>query len=287
MEAIFLLPVDEIKNIDLSEPIYVEELGGFYIIEEIKEYTNGQTPVMVKLIKLLDDLRGIVEYEENLVPRISLVASGVPANSPYTFVHSIVSNTSFFDYAPTGVSTVTYKKLTQSIDTGGVYTGAVISHDFTPASPYTQIVHTVSASLPITTLEEGWYEVEVTDPTQGLVSNKDYAYMGDNSTTPNASITFYPDPINSSNEPSGSTMCLYNFNNFVTAPTSATLTWQKINFTSGAAIGPQRTTSWPVSPLSGQIVHDFVDGVGFYLATLESNDGTQNSPPFLGSYNII
>ena len=52
VEAKFLLPVNIIRDLDLSEPIYVEELGGFYIIEEIKEYSNQHTPVNVKLIKL-------------------------------------------------------------------------------------------------------------------------------------------------------------------------------------------------------------------------------------------
>jgi len=52
----FLLPVDVIKKLDLSKPIYVGRLGGFYIIEEISEYTNPETPVTVKLIKLITEL---------------------------------------------------------------------------------------------------------------------------------------------------------------------------------------------------------------------------------------
>lgn len=55
-EASFLLPVQEIKDLDLSIPIYSEELGGFWIIEEIAEYSNAQTIVTVKLIKLIDNL---------------------------------------------------------------------------------------------------------------------------------------------------------------------------------------------------------------------------------------
>ncbi len=52
-EAEFLLPIREVKEVDMSEPIYVEGLGGFYIIEEIQEYVNEQTPVKVKLIKMI------------------------------------------------------------------------------------------------------------------------------------------------------------------------------------------------------------------------------------------
>lgn len=52
----FLLPLDVVKNIKLEEPIYINNLGGFYIIEEIEEYIDAQTPVNVKLIKLpIDD----------------------------------------------------------------------------------------------------------------------------------------------------------------------------------------------------------------------------------------
>lgn len=51
----FLLPQDVIKNIDLSEPIYLSEMNGFWIIEEISEYENKQTPVVVKLIRVVDE----------------------------------------------------------------------------------------------------------------------------------------------------------------------------------------------------------------------------------------
>ena len=51
-EATFLLPINEIKNLKLSEPVYIEDLGGFYIIEKIAEYVDSKTPVKIKLIKL-------------------------------------------------------------------------------------------------------------------------------------------------------------------------------------------------------------------------------------------
>lgn len=56
VEASFFLPVNDVKTLDLSEPIFVNDLGGFFIIEEIAEYTNAQTPVRVKLIQLIDNL---------------------------------------------------------------------------------------------------------------------------------------------------------------------------------------------------------------------------------------
>jgi len=57
VEAKFLLPVSEIKELDLSKPVFVEGLGGFFIVEEIAEYVNAQTTVNVKLIKLVDNLK--------------------------------------------------------------------------------------------------------------------------------------------------------------------------------------------------------------------------------------
>lgn len=51
-QATFLLPLLVIKTFDISFPIYVESLGGFYIVEQIGEYIDNTTPVKVDLIKL-------------------------------------------------------------------------------------------------------------------------------------------------------------------------------------------------------------------------------------------
>tara|TARA_R110000851_G_scaffold162614_5_gene306456 strand:+ start:1764 stop:3953 length:2190 start_codon:yes stop_codon:yes gene_type:complete len=51
----FLLPISEIRNLDLSEPIYVDKLGGFYIIEEVSEYVSPSALTSVSLIKLIDE----------------------------------------------------------------------------------------------------------------------------------------------------------------------------------------------------------------------------------------
>lgn len=53
-EPSFLLPIDIVKNIDLSRPIFIDGLNGFWIIEEIAEYENSQTPVVVKLIRMIN-----------------------------------------------------------------------------------------------------------------------------------------------------------------------------------------------------------------------------------------
>lgn len=50
----FLLPSNLIRNLDLTIPVYIEQMGGFYIIEEISEYENPQKKVIVKVIKMVD-----------------------------------------------------------------------------------------------------------------------------------------------------------------------------------------------------------------------------------------
>lgn len=51
-QATFLLPISVIRNLDISLPVYIESLGGFYIIEEVEEYIDNVTLVKVNLIKL-------------------------------------------------------------------------------------------------------------------------------------------------------------------------------------------------------------------------------------------
>jgi hypothetical protein len=51
-QATFLLPILVLQTLDLSKPVYIETLGGFYIIEEVEEYTDNLSVVKVSLIKL-------------------------------------------------------------------------------------------------------------------------------------------------------------------------------------------------------------------------------------------
>jgi hypothetical protein len=53
----FLLPVNVIKTLDITKPVYVNDLGGYYIIEQISEYVDSKTAVNIKLIRLVDNLR--------------------------------------------------------------------------------------------------------------------------------------------------------------------------------------------------------------------------------------
>lgn len=50
--ATFLIPLYVIQNFDITKPVYIESLGGFYIVEEIPEYTDDITPIKISLIKV-------------------------------------------------------------------------------------------------------------------------------------------------------------------------------------------------------------------------------------------
>lgn len=64
-EPSLLLPIDVVKNIDLSQPIYINEMMGFWIIEEIAEYENSQTPVVAKLIRMVDSAEYSGDYNND------------------------------------------------------------------------------------------------------------------------------------------------------------------------------------------------------------------------------
>lgn len=51
-EPTFLMPPEIVRGLDISQPIYLYELGGYYLIEEIGGYVDQSTPVKIKIIKL-------------------------------------------------------------------------------------------------------------------------------------------------------------------------------------------------------------------------------------------
>ena len=72
----FLLPVDVVRNMDFSVPVYIEKLRGFYIVEEISEYVNHEISVDVKLIKLLINDIIIPPGSDTVAPNIGTLSVG-------------------------------------------------------------------------------------------------------------------------------------------------------------------------------------------------------------------
>ena len=282
VEAKMLLPVDIIRGIDMSQPIYLEELGGFYIIEEIREYTNGQTPVVVKLIKLLDDYRGLEAFSQSFPPSLSLSFQQIAAGSGQTFF-SIQSITTYNFYTPANAAAVTYTRLTDSIANGGVPSGLVLTGTVPFVSPYSNQVHQIDSSSPITPSEEGYYEIVVEDSVQGVTSNTVVAYLGDNSppTPPSIALTTnFPQP---SGLATGVEEFFYNFADHVNL-TTATLTYQKWDWFNGVSAGVVRTQSFSITPTSGNINITFIDGAGFYHVDLTSNEASSVAPAMGGFF---
>lgn len=260
VDAQYLVPVNVMRTLDISEPIFVEELGGFYIIEEVAEYVNSRKLVTVKLIKLIDDLRdlGIGPADPNnppAPPSIVVSSSSSSPNGFTSFVYTMVNNITFFDYIPNSASIRARQLSTYS---PGVtpdpsdYTGFEFNGPVT-VPPYVNTFANFSGSLPLGS-QEGWYEVQVTDgDDSSLVSNLEYVYLGDNTPPPPPSLSIYVDPGEVYGD--GLASVLWGVNNTINPPTFIELVFQKA--TGGGLNGPfvpignEVVISLPTSPTTG------------------------------------
>ena len=281
-EAKFLLPVDRMNQLDMSLPVYIEELGGFFIIEKIEEYVNGQTPVTVKLIKLIDDLRGYIANP--VVNSITLSVYSIFPNSIGQNIYQIYSSASFNNYIPTS-ATITYRQLTDSIENGGTYNGYTVSGVFVfdANTNYNAAQHSLLAQLPMTEFEEGHYEVQVTDDS-GLESNLAYGTLGD-FTIPPASVSMYIQTFlipQNSGVASGTFRVDYSTEGHT--PITLTLKYRKANFM-GGYLAPERTVNLLLAGNETPLTVTPVDGPGFYEISIES-DLAESPPGVLSGYFI-
>lgn len=179
VDARFRIPVDIIRNLDLSEPIYVEELGGFYIIEELAEYINGEIPVNVKLIKLIDNLRGLLPDPDTPppVPSISLSSSAIAPNGFTSFNWTLSNTYSFNNYTPTSATIDAIQVDSNGDPTGLTKTGTIniSTTNFTFTFP-----NPLGA-------EEGTWRIKITDD-QGLESNEETVFVGNIPPPPSVSL---------------------------------------------------------------------------------------------------
>ena len=281
VEAQFLIPVDRMNTLDMSLPVYVEELGGFFIIEQIQEYINGQTPVTIKLIKLIDDLRGYVATP--IVTSISLSVSSIFPDGVFNFVNMIGTTTSFNNYTPTGASIV-FRQLTDSITNGGTYSGYenTYVYAFDASTNYDQVTHQLVAQNPMTEFEKGHYEVQVTD-SDGLQSNLAYATLGDMSVPPVA-VTIYVEtsifPFGS-NIPSGQMRVSYEYISHT--PITSVLKYRKRDYL-GNYQAPERQVDLMLSGNESPIIITPVDGAGFYEVEVVTDLASSPDPTTSGYF---
>jgi len=261
----FLLPLDVAKNLDLRVPIYIGQLGGFYILEELEGYQDSSTIVKAKLIKMPK----AISYEVPVLS-ISLVTTVEEPNDFGNFIYIMRNSVSFNNYIPAS-ATIKAKRLTDSIANGGTPSGfeynAALSFGV-----YENNITTFNATLPITAGEEGYYTTEVTDDL-GAVSNTTEVYFGPQpvSTTPSVDIV-----------PDGNMDVFYSYVNHT--PTSATLYWQETDYITKLATGIERSVSFPLTPSSGTVtISDWIDVGPFFKLRLETNEAV-TVEPLAGGY---
>ena len=179
----FLIPINVAKNLDLRLPVYVGQLGGFYILEELEGYEDSNTLVNAKLIKIPDfNESSFGTGVSDTTPSISIIGGSYPPSDTQlvpvviTDVYIMLLSINFNNYVPTS-ATMYAEKLTGS---GGTTTGTILSSSVTlnQQGNYLQDIATIAASDPITSSEEGYYNVYVEDQ-DGLRSSEVELYLGD------------------------------------------------------------------------------------------------------------
>ena len=270
VKAKFLLPIEVIKNLDLSKPIYVGELGGFYIIEEISEYSNSNNEVTVKLIKLISELG-----EPAGAPSITLNSTVYdPTNVLGGTDYSILNTISFNNYIPTS-ATLTATQIENGVIVPG---GRVFTQTLTfPYGPYTNIDVEFVAQVPLGS-DAGQYRIRVVDnaqidPITGnlLISNVEFKDWIDD-TSP-AILVEFENVLNAT----GVANVSYEYYSFVGVnPTSATFKYTLWDVSTNTALDFPVTIPWPTTPIQDTVLVDLGPS-GDYKVEIITNEVTWTS----------
>ena len=288
--AEFMIPLDVITNIDLSQPVYVEELGGYYIIEEIAEYINGVTPVKVKLIRL-ESVSGLVDG----IPKTSgspMVIESKSADATDN-KYEIAVYTTALEFGIT-TSTGYAKQLTNHPDDGGTYTGLEFTQTLlTTADDDLTTRQTIFSETSVTTAQEGWYEVYVemtgTPSTKSITtattitSESQYAYLGDVAQAPELLIGLNVSASDlAGDDKAVFTTKLKNFADITDVV--ATCEYQKLSGPNGTATGPLRVVSIADLQEKSETEITFQDKVGFYKVNFKTTEADSEDNAFGGFY---
>lgn len=255
VEAKFLLPIDAFRNLDMSQPVYVEQLGGFYIIEEVSQYTNGSTPVSIKLIKLIntftdiDTGEGGGDDEGNTEPSFVIDALYVAPIPGIIFTHSMGIYSSITYFTPTSAEVIA-RRFDANPDTDGTasYIGPTITLPIT-VNEFNEGIYTqIYSYLTMQSSHEGWWEIqgsafgEVSEersanfnsgpdigPQPDLYSNIEYLWYGDgNGLFDGPTTDAREDKAASSSAGEGKAVFNYSTRELANATTTDTyVTWEK------------------------------------------------------------
>lgn len=287
--AEFMIPLDVITSIDLSQPVYVEELNGYYIVEEISEYINGVTPVKVKLIKLEEapTLNTAAAISTAIITTDSKSADST--NNKYEI--AVYSTPSLFNVT---TSTGYAKQLTNHPDDGGTYTGLEFTQTLlTTADNDLSTRQTIFSETSVTAAQEGWYEVYVemtgspatlaTSTATTITSESQYAYLGDIAQAPEllVELNVNETELLASGRASFTTK-LKNFADITDVV--ATCEYQKLSGPSGIATGTLRVVSIADLQEKSETEIAFQDGVGFYKVNFKTTEADSEDNAFGGFY---
>lgn len=267
VEAYFLLPLEIIKGLDLSEPVYIGELGGFYIIEEVSEYENSSQPVKVKLIKLINDIEG-GDGDIPITPYIALAS--IPSGDGTGLDPFIITtSTSFYNYVPVS-ATVTAIQFSGNPATIGVPTG-ITFQQVVSMDPYINVANIFEEDVTIGD-RGGWYQFVVED-SNSLTSNTTTSYLGDQELSgPYVTIEQSEDGTGE-----GYSNVIYGYFNHVDPVNYAKFTYQPWNPILEEPTGALLLIEFPSLPFIGTVLVNF-GAPGYYrvrYGTTEANTDFQ------------
>ena len=311
VEAMFMLSIDVFRNLDLSEPIFVEQLGGYYIIEEVSQYTNGSKPVKVKLIKLISSLTGIIvggeeeedDQEPDTTPEMTISARAILANPPFVTGNTLgaYSNINYFTPA---TATLVAKRVTGNplIGQTSTYIGPTFTDAITISDPnngiWTQSYYTFSD---IPSSVAGWYEIQgfatgensanrnsradTPGPTPDeLESNIEYVYFsnGDDIINDDPNLTMSEDKEATKALPSGQASFRYTVENMKLASTQTTrIIYEKYSETTTPTVGIPTILTIDETGIIGKQYRNvditFANGPGFYKIGIQNDEAEGQS----------
>ena len=266
IKANIFLNDKDISELDFTKLYFIKEEGSYFILNKIPNYIKKGV-YRCEFIEV--DLFVEESPEIPLDPRITLASVFSPANPPFSFTSVIGNDYVFYNYIPVDGVTIQAVQLTAHPLDGGVPTGEV-RNDVIDESLN---IHTFLVPNPITDSDCGWWEIQITDPTEGITSNTQLVLIPCpiTNTDPLIYMTIESLSIVDNDVPilRDVTYIFYNF-----TPTSAVLKIQSYDFINGTPNGAVNTITGLT--LNQDITNSlpdvaFLNGFGYYRIILETD----------------
>lgn len=213
----------DISELDFKKLVYIKELGSYYMLNKISNYSNKGV-YNTELIEV--DYRDTASFEVLPDPLIILSSTAAEPNGVTQFNWIINNNYTFLNYTPDS-ATIYAKQIDGDLIFPVSYTGL----EYTDTIVIADTVINIDMPLPLST-SEGWYEVYIEDG-DGLQSNYEYVFVGSSDiATPNIEAGF---EVIGANFSQHERVMNYRFNNFM--PLTASASVQQYDIINGVVIG--------------------------------------------------